>query len=122
VVAVVCLMVYGGLRAIRDLEGMRADVHRVSVELGAVDSMDRKLGRLDTVITILRRADSQLVATNAKLDHANARLDHADGAIGGMTLAVQQMDAQAKTLGPVRRDIAAMAHKIDGSFLFRGVK
>ena len=139
--------VWAAFDAVVHLHMMTDQLGTVGQRLTALDSMDRKLGRLATmqrrleavdgrlvrVGTTLDRTNAKLDQTNAKLDQTNARLDAAlarlhgtqtslarmDGRLGSVSTQMQRVDADLRSM---RGDIHVMAHKIDGSFLFRGVK
>jgi hypothetical protein len=77
--------------------------------------MSRKLDRLTTIAQHLDHMDRGLTQMNGTLAAANGKLDRMRELETGMT----RLDGDLRTM---RRDIHTMAHKIDGSFLFRGVK
>lgn len=125
----IALAVYGGVRALTVLGAMQSDVQRMSVRMSALDQMDRKLdglaamsrrvnslnGQLDTMI-------GQVQSTNRQLARTNGTLAGVDGDMRGMSGTLQTMAQRLAAIDAMRADIHQMVHKIDGSFLFRGVK
>ena len=123
-------------RLIGDLESMQADVHRMSERLGVLDSVNQKLGKLDTLsaelssmrgelnltLTQLRRANGLLAAANGQLVTADGQLDVANGSMKSLIATTRGMNDQLRSVAAMSADIHEVAHKIDDSFLFRGVK
>ena len=125
---------------LRSLHLMTDQLGTVSQHLSSLDSMDRKLDglgamqkRLDTVDAHLGALQTTLDRANAKLDAANRRLDTAIGKLSSTDRTLGDMDRQfkgtsvqmrsvARSLVAMRGDVHTVAHKVDGSFLFRGVR
>jgi hypothetical protein len=126
---IVAFAIFGAVRAIGDLETMQADVHRMNDRLGALDAMNRKLGQLNTMShnldSMRRRLDltiGQLRQTNGLLVSTNVKLDVANGSMKDMVGTMLVMNRHLQSVDAMRADIHEMAHKLSGSFLFRGVK
>ena len=104
-------------------------LHTMTDELGTVsqrldtldamsqklDTMSQKLDRLGPMQQRLDHMDSSLSALGSSLGQMNGKLDQ-------MRVLTAQMKMLNGDLQDMRGDIHLMAHKIDGSFLFRGVK
>ena len=131
--AILALLVLGlavlGLYAVHELQGMAGNLQQVSVRLGTLESMNHKLDRLETVSASLARMQTQLRATNGSLGETNqllritnAKLDVTNRATLEMSEALKRTESDIRALGTIRGDIHQMAHKIAGSFLFKGVK
>jgi ABC-type transporter Mla subunit MlaD len=122
------------------LHVMTTELGSVSQHISALDAMNRKLDgiaamqqRLDSVDAHLTGMQRTLVQTNVKLDTTNGHLVTAIGQLSSTQSKLGDMDGQLKgmsgemrgvgsSLTAMRGDIHTMVHKIDGSFLFRGVK
>jgi hypothetical protein len=125
-VAIVAISATVGLRY---LAATAADVHRMDDRLATLDTMNRKLdrlanvegglgamrGQLGTTVALLRR-------TNALLDTTSSNLTGAGPAIRRVAQTTSAMAADLRSLDGMRADIHQMSHKLEGSFLFRGVK
>jgi len=141
--SIAVLAALAAARVIGDLESMQADVHRMSDRLGVLDSVNEKLGKLETVssevgsmqrevdlaLAGLRRANGLLATANGQLGTANGALarassdvEVANGSMKSLIATTRGMNRQLKAVGSMSADIHEMAHKLDGSFLFRGVK
>jgi methyl-accepting chemotaxis protein len=124
------------VRVISDVESMQADVHRMSDRLGVLDSVNQKLGKLDTMSTELgsmrgeldlalvqlRRANVLLSTAKGQLGTANGQLDVANRSMKSLLATASGMNRQLRSVGALSADVHEVAHKIDDSFLFRGVK
>ncbi|MEA2688852.1 MAG: hypothetical protein QOD51_1459 [Candidatus Eremiobacteraeota bacterium] len=133
--------------ALVHLHMMTDQLGSVGQRLRALDDMSGKLDRLGPMQTTLERVDgrlvavqgalgrtnrtldatnTQLAATNARLDAALVRLRTTDARLGDMDRSLRGMSGEMRLLdrdlGSMRGDIHTMAHKLSGSFLFRGVK
>ena len=105
---------------------MTAQLTTVGRDLGTLDVMSRKLDRLAVMQATLERTNGKLDATNRRLDGAlsqlrstQAKLGSMDAKLGGLAGGMHGVDRDLRSM---RGDIHVMAHKLGGSFLFRGVK
>jgi hypothetical protein len=77
-----------------------------------INSMSTDLERMSVRLTALERMDAKLSQTNHLLVQSN----------GNLQQMIVQSHAADRKLGNMQGDLATMAHKISGSFLFRGVR
>jgi septal ring factor EnvC (AmiA/AmiB activator) len=116
-----------------NLHMMNATLGSVATRMTALDPMSRKLDRLagmqaqlSTLDRHLRDMNATMHSMDGKLSATNARLASTQRHLGSMdgklTLMTAEMKALDRDLASMRGDIHTMAHKIGGSFLFRGVK
>lgn len=103
------------LDIIAHLQLMTDQLGVVGARLDALDAMSRKLDRLAPVQQRLAHMDGGLTMMERSLRTTNGKLDQ----MRVLTADMKQLDGEFRSM---RGDIHIMAHKIDGSFLFRGVK
>lgn len=101
----ILLFAIAAVYALMQLQTMIADIKRVDARLQTLSVVSRQLEETNRS---LRLTNLLLAETNAKLDATNSKLN--------------RTNADIKTLTTIRSDIHEMAHKLSGSFLFRGVK
>ena len=70
----------------------------------------------------LAATDRSLDSTNLLLQRTNAKLDATNRITGDMAVSLKGMRSDIHALDGMRSDIHDMAHKLSGSFLFRGVR
>jgi hypothetical protein len=126
---VIALAVYGGVRALTVLGAMQSDVQRMSVRMDALDQMNRKLDGLATMSRHVSSLNGQLQtmigqieSMNRQLGLTNGKLAGVDGDMRGMSGTLQTMAQRLAAIDAMRADIHQLVHKVNGSFLFRGVK
>ena len=97
------------------LHTMTAQLGMVSQRLDTLETMSRKLDGLTTMQRRLDHLDLGLTAMQGSLLQTNSKLGQRKALTGDM----KTLDGDLRSM---RGDIHVMAHKLDGSFLFRGVK
>jgi hypothetical protein len=125
-VAVVAVSAQIGLRY---LAAATDDLRRMDARLSTLDTMNHKLDRLASVEAGLGAMRGQLGTTVGLLRRTNTLLDETRTDLKGTGPAIRQvarttsaMAASLRSVDAMRADIHEMSHKLDGSFLFRGVK
>lgn len=121
-VLVVAGFVVLALYAVHELQGMAVDLQRVSSQLSILESMNRKLAPLEAMSTNLTTMQSELRAMRRSLRNTNSALGETNALLMQTNAKLAVTEADIRALGSIRSDIHLMAHKISGSFLFRGVK
>lgn len=94
------------------LQIMIGDLKRVDSRLQTLSVMSRQFEDTNRSLTL---TNALLAETNAKIDATNKKLNATNDSLRGT-------HADLKALAGIRGDIHEMAHKLSGSFLFRGVK
>jgi hypothetical protein len=97
------------------LHTMTAQLGMVGQRLDTLDTMSRKLDGLTTMQRRLDHMDLGLTAMQGSLLQTNTKL----GQLKALTADMKTLDGDLRSM---RGDIHTMAHKLDGSFLFRNVK
>lgn len=110
--AIKLVFVAAALYALIQLQIMVGDIERLDARLQTLSVMSRQF---DETNRSLRLTNNLLAETNAKLEATNNKLNSTNASL-------RQTRSDIKALSSIRGDIHEMAHKLSGSFLFRGVK
>ena len=102
-----------------DLHLMTVQLDTVGQRLGTLDEMNRKLDGVTKMEARLDAVDGRLIAMETILERTNGKLEGMDAQLRGLTGDMRGLDADLRSM---RNDVHTVAHKIDGSFLFRSVK